>query len=73
MSLFCFTFYRDSNMSCSPNVKQTNKLKTTKQKHRGVITLDHQSLRSGVIFGSGSGGGRERERLLEGSKLMPAM
>ena len=47
-------------MSCSPNVKQTNKLKTTKQKHPGVITLDHQSLRSGVIFGSG-GGGRERE------------
>ena len=37
-------------MSCSPNVKQTNKL----------ITLDHQSLRSGVIFGSGSGG-RARE------------
>lgn len=56
MSLFCFTFYRDSNMSCSRNVKQTNKLKTTKQKHPGVITLDHQSLRSGVIFGSGSGG-----------------
>ena len=45
-------------MSCSPNVKQTNKLKTTKQKHPGVITLDHQSLRSGVIFGSGSGARR---------------
>ena len=55
MSLFCFTIYRGSSMSCGPNVKQTNKLKTTKQKHPGVITLDHQSLRSGVIFGSGSG------------------
>ena len=31
-----------------------------KQKHPGVITLDHQSLRSGVIFGSGSGA-RARE------------
>ena len=61
MSLFCFTFYRDSSMSCGLNVKQTNKLKTTKQKHPGVITLDHQSLRSGVIFGSGSGA-RARER-----------
>ena len=55
MSLFCFTFYRDSNMSCSPNVKQTKQIKNNQTKHPGVITLDHQSLRSGVIFGSGSG------------------
>ena len=55
MNLFCLKFSRDSYTSCSPNVKQINNLKTTKQKHPGVITLDHQSLRSGVIFGSGSG------------------
>ena len=60
VSSFCLKFSRDSYTSCSPNVKQTNKLKTTKQKHPGVITLDHQSLRSGVIFGSGSGA-RARE------------
>ena len=60
MNLFCLKFSRDSDTSCSPNVKQTNKLKTTKQNHPGVITLDHQSLRSGVIFGSGSGA-RARE------------
>ena len=60
MNLFCLKFSRDSDTSCSPNVKQTNKLKTTKQKHPGVITLNHQSLRSGVIFGSGSGA-RARE------------
>ena len=33
MNLFCLKFSRDSDTSCSPNVKQTNKLKTTKQKH----------------------------------------
>ena len=63
MNLFCLKFSRDSDTSCGPNVKQTNKLKTTKQKHPGVITLDHQSLRSGVIFGSGSGA---RARAREG-------
>ena len=37
-------------------VRQANKqIKNNQTKHPGVITLDHQSLRSGVIFGSGSG------------------
>ena len=60
MSSFCLKFSRDSYTSCSPNVKQTNKLKTTKQKHPGVITPDHQSLRSGVTF-EGGRGSRARE------------
>ena len=67
MNLFCLKFSRDSDTSCSPNVKQTNKLKTTKQKHPGVITLDHQSLRSGVLLGVGVGREREKESLLKGS------
>ena len=71
MNLFCLKFSRDSDTSCSPNVKQTNKLKTTKQKHPGVITLDHQSLRSGVIFGSGSGA-RAREGEFTGRILVNA-
>ena len=71
MNLFCLKFSRDSDTSCSPNVKQTNKLKTTKQKHPGVITLDHQSLRSGVIFVSGSGA-RAREGEFTGRILVNA-
>ena len=60
VSSFCLKFSRDSYTSCSPNVKQTNKLKTTKQKYPEVITLDHQSLRSGVTF-EGGRGSRARE------------